>query len=84
MDFVPGIILVCCRLMPVRVTNGEMLGVPVIDHVLDAKNQVDYLVPRSTFDQLVQFILTDCDSALKYLPDRYLTIRDYNHDEVLR
>jgi hypothetical protein len=63
--------------------NGEMLGVPIVDHVLDAKNAGDFQVPRSSFDQLVQFILTDCDSAIKYLPDRYQNIRDYNHDEVL-
>jgi hypothetical protein len=59
--------------------NGEMLGVPIVDHVLDPGNPEDYEIPRSSFDELVEFILTDCDSAIALLPDRYLDIGDsYN------
>ena len=64
-------------------TNGEMLGVPIVDHVLDANNPDDYEIPRSTFNQLVQFILTDCDSAISNLPDRYENSGTYTYDEAM-
>jgi hypothetical protein len=54
-----------------RGANGEMLGVPIVDRVLDPGNPDEYEIPRSTFDELVEFILTDCDSAIALLPDRY-------------
>lgn len=57
-------------------TNGEMLGVPIVDHVLDPGNPEDYEIPRSSFDELVEFILMDCDSAIALLPDRYENIGD--------
>ncbi len=47
-----------------RGANGEMLGVPIVDHVLDPTDPDDYEVPRSTFNELVEFILADCDSAI--------------------
>jgi hypothetical protein len=57
-------------------TNGEMLGVPIVDHVLDPGNPADYQIPRSTFNELVEFILTDCDSAIALLPNRYENTKD--------
>lgn len=51
--------------------NGEMLGVPIVDHVLDPGDPDGYEIPRSSFNELVEFILTDCDSAIAKLPDRY-------------
>jgi len=57
-------------------TNGEMLGVPIVDHVLDPGNPADYQIPRSTFNELVEFILNDCDSAIALLPNRYETTKD--------
>ncbi len=54
-----------------RGANGEMLGVPIVDHVLDPVNPDGYKIPRSSFDELVEFIITDCDSAIALLPDRY-------------
>lgn len=63
-------------------TNGEILGVPIIDHVLDAGNKDDYEVPRSTFNQLVQFIITDCDSAISKLPKRFLRTGTFEQDEA--
>ncbi len=54
-----------------RGANGEMLGVPIVDHVLDPADPDDYEVPRSTFNELVTFILADCDSAISLLPVRY-------------
>lgn len=52
--------------------NGEMLGVPIVDRVLDASNPEDYEIPRSSFDELVDFIVADCDRAIGLIPDRYL------------
>ncbi len=63
--------------------NGEMLGVPLVDHVLDASNPDDYKIPRSSFNDLVKFIMTDCDSAIANLPDRYINDGRYSHDEPL-
>ena len=54
-----------------RGANGEMLGVPIVDHVLDPTDPEDYEVPRSTFKELVEFIIADCDSAISLLPIRY-------------
>ncbi len=56
--------------------NGEMLGVPIVNRVLDPGNPEDYEIPRSSFDELVDFIITDCDSAIALLPDRYEDIGD--------
>ncbi len=46
--------------------NGEMLGVPIVLEPVAIEEAKDY--ERSSFDQCVQQILTDCDSAYKYLP----------------
>lgn len=51
--------------------NGELLGVPIVDHVLGTANPSDYQLPRSTFKDLVKFILEDCDRAIAVLPDRW-------------
>jgi hypothetical protein len=54
--------------------NEEKLGVPIVDHVLKISKPEDYQIPRSTFNQLVQFILNDCDSAIAILPVRWVDI----------
>ena len=56
--------------------NGEMLGVPIIDKVLNANNPSEFQIPRSTFNDLVKFIIDDCDRALALLPDRWVNIGD--------
>jgi hypothetical protein len=52
-------------------TNGEMLGVPIVDHVLSV-DPSDYEIPRSTFIELVNFIIADCDKAISMLPGRWV------------
>ena len=52
--------------------NGEMLGVPIVDRVLETSNPEDYQIPRSTFNELVKFIVDDCDSAIARLPVRWV------------
>jgi len=51
--------------------NGELLGVPIVDHVLATANPTDYQIPRSSFKDLVKFIIDDCDKAIAILPDRW-------------
>jgi starch-binding outer membrane protein, SusD/RagB family len=53
-------------------TDGQMLGFPIITEVFGANDVVN--VERSTYDDCVQQILNDCDSAYKYLP---IAHRDY-------
>jgi len=51
--------------------NGEMLGVPIVDKVLDSSDPSEYQVPRSGFNDLVDFIIADCDRAINLLPSRW-------------
>jgi hypothetical protein len=55
-----------------RGVNGELLGVPIVDHVLDPSDPDDYEIGRSSFGELVEFIINDCDSAIAMLPERYV------------
>jgi len=60
--------------------NGELLGVPIVDHVLGTANPSDYQLPRSTFKDLVKFIIDDCDRAIAILPDRWTDTGNANTD----
>jgi len=60
--------------------NGELLGVPIVDHVLATTNPSDYQIPRSTFNNLVKFIIEDCDRAIAALPDRWKDSGNANAD----
>lgn len=46
--------------------NGEMLGFPITTEPIDPAAQIDFA--RNTYDECVAQILSDCDSAYKYLP----------------
>lgn len=46
--------------------NGEMLGVPIVLEPIDIEQAGN--LKRNTYDECVKQILTDCDSAYKYLP----------------
>ena len=50
----------------------RLLGFPIITEPLDASGEIN--VERNTYDDCVKQIITDCDSALKYLP---IAHRDY-------
>ena len=52
-------------------TNGEMLGVPIVEGVLEL-NPSDYTLPRANFSELVEYILADCELAIGLLPDRWI------------
>jgi len=60
--------------------NGELLGVPIVDHVLATANPSDYQIPRSSFKNLVKFIVDDCDKAIALLPDRWKDSGNGNAD----
>lgn len=58
-------------------TDGKMLGVPILTEVSDADNLDPAAIYRATFDETVEQILRDCDSAEVYLP---FNNRDYASD----
>ncbi len=47
-------------------TNGEMLGFPLVLEPLDITREIN--LKRNTYDECVNQIIADCDSAYKYLP----------------
>lgn len=51
------------------VENGEMLGFPIITTADGLANDVK--LKRNTFQECVSQILSDCDTAIKYLPFKY-------------
>ncbi len=58
--------------------TGEYLGFPIVDQVQDANS--DFNVPRASFKDCVEFIFSDIEKALKYLPDQYVDINSV--DEI--
>lgn len=46
--------------------NGEMLGVPILLEPIEIEEAEQ--LTRNTYDECVKQILSDCDSAYKYLP----------------
>jgi hypothetical protein len=66
-----------------RGANGEMLGVPIIDTILDINTPSDYEIERSSFNDLVAFIIADCDTAIKYLPTRWTDIDNPDIDRAM-
>ena len=55
-----------------ELNGSRMLGFPIVTEPLDANNEIN--IERNTYDECVAQIISDCDSALKYLP---LAHRDY-------
>lgn len=60
--------------------NGKLLGVPLVDHVLKTSSPSEYQIPRSSFNDLVKFIIDDCDRAIAILPDRWKDSGNANAD----
>lgn len=47
--------------------SGKLLGFPIVTEPVNVlKDEIN--IPRNTYDECVQQILADCDSAYKYLP----------------
>jgi hypothetical protein len=53
-------------------TDGQMLGFPIVTEVYGATDVIN--LARNTYDECVKQIISDCDSAWKYLP---IAHRDY-------
>lgn len=49
-------------------SSGELLGVPIITTPTDPNVEDVSKLKRATYEECVQQILSDCDSAYKYLP----------------
>lgn len=46
--------------------DGQLLGFPIVNKVFEVTGEVN--LARNTYDECVQQILSDCDSAYRYLP----------------
>jgi len=60
-------------------TDGNLLGIPIRTEATEAENLDNSSIKRATFDETVEQILKDCDSAYYYLPNNN---RDYPGDRV--
>lgn len=49
--------------------DGQMLGFPIVTDVLTVDDNLN--LPRNSYQECVQQIINDCDSAIKYLPLEY-------------
>ena len=49
--------------------NGELMGVPI--HLASEDAASDFNLPRNTFKECIDQILSDFDEAMKYLPETY-------------
>ena len=49
--------------------NGQLMGVPI--HLSSEDGSSDFNLPRNTFKECIDQIMSDFDEALKYLPQEY-------------
>ncbi|HKK63907.1 MAG TPA: RagB/SusD family nutrient uptake outer membrane protein [Bacteroidales bacterium] len=61
-------------------SNGEMLGVPIVDKVLSPDDPSEYQIPRASFNDLVAFILDDCEKAIELIPERWVDVKPEDID----
>ncbi len=52
-----------------RSSSGELLGFPIVTDILYVEDNLN--IPRNTYQECVVQIVSDCDSAKKYLPVEY-------------
>ena len=57
--------------------DGQLMGVPI--HLSSEDSKSDFNLPRNTFKECYDQIMSDFDEALKYLPEQYT---DVNEDQV--
>ncbi|PHQ29562.1 RagB/SusD family nutrient uptake outer membrane protein [Leeuwenhoekiella nanhaiensis] len=60
------------RLYGFNEDGNEPTGVPLIDRSLTLEDNLE--IPRSTYDEVVDFIIADLDAALTYLPSKSETV----------
>ena len=52
--------------------DGQLMGVPI--HLSSENSKSDFNLPRNTFKECVDQIMSDFDEALKYLPEQYVDV----------
>ncbi len=52
--------------------DGQLMGVPI--HLSSEDSKSDFNLPRNTFKECVDQIMSDFDEALKYLPEQYVNV----------
>ena len=57
--------------------DGQLMGVPL--HLASETSSSDFNLPRNTFKECIDQIISDFDEALKYLPEQY---GDVDEDKV--
>jgi hypothetical protein len=55
-------------------TDGQLLGIPIVTEPENLES--DFNLPRNTFQECIDFLYADVDSALKLLPEDYGAIED--------
>ena len=51
-----------------RSSDGQMLGVPIFTEPLDPETADMSTIRRATYEECINQIISDCDSAYKYIP----------------
>lgn len=54
--------------------DGQLLGIPIVTEPEDLNSEFD--LPRSTFQESIDQLFADVDSAVRLLPDQYGEIQD--------
>lgn len=55
---------------PVNADGTEIMGFPIVTEVLPNEDYIN--LPRNTYEECVNQIIADCDTAIAYLPDQFL------------
>jgi starch-binding outer membrane protein, SusD/RagB family len=65
-------------------TDGTALGFVIIkpEHAENLVNEALLQLPRSSYEECVQFILADIDQALTLLPEEYSNSSDHEYNQV--
>lgn len=56
--------------------DGQLMGVPI--HLSSEDSKSDFNLPRNTFKECIDQIMSDFDEALKYLPEQYGDVEEEN------
>lgn len=57
-------------------TNGELLGHPILDEFINIDD--NYKLPRNSYHEVYQFIISDCEQAESLLVDTYTNDNEYS------
>ena len=60
--------------------DGKLLGFPIINQIIDPSE--NWQLPRNTFAECVQSIMSDLDTAISNLPPVYIDVGNFNFDQT--